>query len=330
MAEAKYDVVGLGNAIVDVISQADDEFLIRESIAKGGMTLIDEGRAEDLYQAMPSAIESSGGSAANTIAGLGSFGGNGAFIGKVADDLLGKIFDHDITAQGIAYSTPKLPEGSTARCLILVTPDAERSMNTYLGACQELAPGDVDADMVAASSITYLEGYLWDPEHAKDAFRKAIKVAKEAGRKVALSLSDSFCVERYRDEFRALIENGDIDILFANEAEILALTEVETFDEAMQKFRHLDMIAALTRGAKGSVILKGDEVHMVDAEPVDQVLDTTGAGDLFAAGFLYGLTKGRDLYNCGQIGGLAAAEIISHYGARPEKSLADLLKAKGY
>ena len=330
MTEAKYDVVGLGNAIVDVISQADDDFLIRESIAKGGMTLIDEERAEALYQTMPSAIESSGGSAANTIAGIGNLGGRGAFVGKVADDLLGKVFEHDIKAQGIAYATPKLAEGSTARCLILVTPDAERSMNTYLGACQELSPADVDEQLIGAAKVTYLEGYLWDPVHAKDAFRKAIKAAKAADRQVALSLSDAFCVERYRDEFLDLIKRGDVDILFANEAEVLALTQKDDFDEAMQSFRHLDMIAALTRGARGSVILRGDEVHLVDAEPVDQVLDTTGAGDLFAAGFLYGLTHERDLYACGKIGGLAAAEIISHYGARPEQKLSELLKSKDY
>jgi sugar/nucleoside kinase (ribokinase family) len=326
MNDGRLDVVGIGNAIVDVLAHADDAMLVRENLVKGSMALIDTERAEALYERMGPAIEVSGGSAANTIAGLASFGGRGAFIGKVRDDQLGAVFAHDLRALGVDFSTAPAADGPpTGRCLILVTPDAQRTLNTSLGAGSALGANDVDADTVARASITYLEGYLWDPPPAKDAFRKAARLAHDAGRKVAFSLSDSFCVDRWRDEFLHLAEH-EIDILFANEDEICALYGVDTFDAALQHVRGHCEIAALTRSAKGSVVLSGDEVHVVDAEPVDRVVDTTGAGDLYAAGFLYGLSRGHDLYTCGRLGALAAAEVIGHMGARPEVSLASLAR----
>jgi sugar/nucleoside kinase (ribokinase family) len=325
MLDALYEVVGIGNAIVDVVASADDAFLEAEAIAKGAMTLIDGPRAEALYGAMGPAIEVSGGSTANSLVGLAALGGRSAFIGKVRDDDLGRIFRHDIKAAGVEFDTPPATDGApTARCLIFVTPDAQRSMGTMLGACTQLGPEDVDAGKIAAAQVTYLEGYLWDPPLAKEAFLKAARIAHEAGRQVALSLSDPFCVDRHREEFRHLVD-GHVDLLFANEVEICSLYQVQTFDEALQAVRGRCSVAALTRSEKGAVVLADGEVHVVDAEPVEKIVDTTGAGDLYAGGFLHGYTEGRNLYDCGRIGAIAAAEIISHYGARPEAPLAELV-----
>jgi len=330
MSDARFDVVGIGNAIVDVLSHETDEFLTRHAMTKGTMALIDADAADKLYDDMGSGIECSGGSAANTIAGLASMGGKGAFIGKVKNDTLGKVFHHDIEAIGVHFPTDAASDGaSTARCLIHVTPDAERTMNTYLGACVELGPSDVDEDVVRASTVTYLEGYLWDKEDAKAAFVKAAELAHQAGREVSLSLSDPFCVDRHRDSFLDLVE-GHVDILFANEDEIKALYQVDDFDAALQHVRGHCKIAALTRSAKGSVVINGDDVHIVDCDPVDHVADTTGAGDAYAAGFLFGYTNGHadDLAHCARLGGIAAAEIISHFGARPETPLNEVVAAK--
>jgi len=328
MAESGYDVVAIGNAIVDVVASAEDAFLAAEGVPKGAMTLIDAPRAEELYARMGPGLEMSGGSAANSMVGLAALGGQGAFIGKVCDDQLGAIFRHDIRAAGIAFDTPPAPADGggppTARCLVFVTPDAQRTLCTMLGACTRLGPDDVDQAVVASAKVTYLEGYLWDRPQAKAAFLKAAELAHGAGREVALTLSDPFCVDRHRAEFRDLVA-GHVDVLFANEAEICSLYQVGTFDEALQAVRGQCRIAALTRSEKGCVILDGDEVHVVDAEPADLVVDTTGAGDLFAGGFLYGHTQGRGPHECGRLGAIAAAEVISHYGARPETSLADLV-----
>ncbi len=325
MVQTEIDVLGIGNAIVDVLSHAEDSFLDSHGLTKGAMALIDPDQVKMLYDAMGSGVEISGGSAANTIAGLASFGGRGAFIGKVRDDQLGEVFAHDIRALGVRFDTRPTSDGaSTARCLILVTPDAQRTLNTFLGACVELRPEDIDADLVEASAVTYLEGYLWDPPRAKNAFRKAVEIAHNAGRKVALTLSDSFCVDRYRDEFCALVAGG-ADIVFANETELLSLYRVDTFDEGLQAIRENCEVAALTRSEKGSVIVDHEEVHVIDATPVEHVVDTTGAGDLFAAGFLYGYTRGDGLAECGRLGSLAAAEIISHFGARPDVALSTLV-----
>ena len=325
MAEGLLDVVGIGNAIVDVLAHAEEAFLLRHGLNKGTMTLIDADRATALYEAMGPGIEVSGGSAANTIAGLASLGGAGGFIGKVGADTLGEIFRHDIRASGVAFATPPTRSGTpTARSLILVTPDAQRTMNTYLGACIELGPADVDPATIAAARVTYLEGYLWDPPAAKQAFLKAARIAHEAGRKVALSLSDPFCVGRHRSEFRDLLRDH-VDILFANEAEIRSLWQVEDFDRALQATRGLCELAALTRSARGSVVLAGDKAHALDAAPVAKLVDTTGAGDLYAAGFLHGYCRGLPPQDCGRVGAIAAAEVISHVGARPETPLAQLL-----
>ena len=303
--------------------------MLFRSIAKGGMSLIDDDRAAELYGKMGQAIEISGGSCANTIAGIASLGGKGAFFGKVRNDQLGEVFTHDIRSQGVTFDTiPAVSGPSTARCLIAVTPDGQRSMSTYLGAAQALSPADLDLEIIAASTITYMEGYLWDPVEAKEAFLLAAKTAREAGRLVSLSLSDSFCVARYRDEFRRLARD-EVDLLFANESEILSLYEVDIFDEALTRVKADCKFAALTRSEAGSVIVANGEVHVIAAEKVPHVVDTTGAGDLYAAGFLYGLSRGKDPVTCGRLGSLAAAEAISHYGARPLKSLAELARAKG-
>lgn len=327
---ARYDVAGIGNAIVDVLAHADDDFLVRHEMTKGTMALIDADAADKLYDDMATGIECSGGSAANTIAGLASLGGRGAFIGKVRDDALGKVFHHDIEAIGVHFPTAPATDGaSTARCLINVTPDAERTMSTFLGACVELGPEDVDGDVIAAAKVTYLEGYLWDKEEAKAAFVKAAELAHAAGREVSLSLSDPFCVDRHRESFLSLVE-GHVDILFANEDEIKSLYQVDSFDAALQHVRGHCKVAALTRSAKGSVVVSGDEIHIVDAEPDVTVVDTTGAGDAYAAGFLYGYTSGGqdDLVHCARLGSIASAEIISHFGARPETPLNELVEAK--
>ncbi len=319
------DVVAIGNAIVDVIARIDDAFLGTHGVERGAMTLIDTARSDALYEAMPPGMEVSGGSAGNTAAGLAALGARTGYIGKVSDDTLGKVFRHDITAQGVRFETAPASDGPpTARCLVLVTPDAQRSMNTYLGACVNLTPDDVDPDMIAEAQVVYLEGYLWDPPQAKEAFLKAAKIAHETGGKVALTLSDSFCVDRHRKEFQELVRHH-VDILFANEHEIVSLFEVDSFDEALQKVRFEVETAALTRSEKGSVVMHRDEVHVLDAEKAERIVDSTGAGDLYAAGFLYGYTQGKDVATCGRLGGLCAAEVISHYGARPEADLKALV-----
>ena len=332
----KYDVAGVGNAIVDVIASVDDSVITQHGMRKGGMTLIDSFRAHELLkalsdnqQSMSSLHEVAGGSAANTLAGLASLGGTGIYFGKVFDDRLGQVFAKSMTEQGIAFTGVPTTEGSTtASCLIAVTPDGQRSMNTYLGACRELAPDDVNEEDVAQARILYIEGYLWDEEAAKDASRKAIAAMKGAGGRVALTLSDSFCVGRFRDEFLHLLDK-DVNILFANEDEATALFQAENFDGVVEGARKWGGIAALTRSAKGCVIVEDGMVHEIPAAPVSRVLDTTGAGDQFAAGFLYGLTHGKGLPDCGRLGALAAAEVISHYGARPEVSLKDLATKAG-
>ena len=324
----RLDVLGIGNAIVDVLATAEDTFLAARNLPKGAMNLIDAGQADALYAAMGPGLECSGGSAANTIAGVASLGGRAGYVGKVRDDQLGAVFSHDIRALGVEFRTrPATAGAATARCLILVTPDAQRTMQTYLGACVGLTPADIDAEQVAAAEVTYLEGYLWDPPQAKEAFRKAVKIAHEHGRKIALTLSDPFCVDRHRGEFRDLVDNH-ADIVFANEHEIISLYQARDFDQALQQVRGGRRICALTRSAKGSVVVRGDEVHVIDAAPVDRVVDTTGAGDLYAAGFLHGLTQGEALPRCAEIGGIAAAEIISHVGARPQVTLGELLRQR--
>jgi len=324
----QYDVAGLGNAIVDVIASGDDEFLRKHNIAKGVMTLIDDFRADQLYRALPEVVEIAGGSAANTMAGLASLGGKGLFVGKVKADRLGRSFAESLNTLGVRYTTAMADGGApTACCLIVVTPDGHRSMNTYLGASREIAPDDIHKGEIAAAQVLYIEGYLWDAPEAKAAIRKAMEAARRAGRKIAFTLSDPFCVARWRDEFRELLSG--LDILFANEEEAKALFETDDFDASLQALRDWSGIAALTRSEKGCVIARGGEVHVLDAVPVAQVIDTTGAGDQFAAGFLYGFTHSFDLAHCGRLGALAAAEVIAHYGARPETSLKGLAAEAG-
>jgi len=315
--QVEFDVVGIGNALVDVIAHADEAFIQRESLVKGSMTLIETERAVSLYKALGSAVEMSGGSAANTMCGVASFGGRAAYIGKVHDDDLGQVFGHDLRAVGIAFR-PGAPEldTPTGRCIIVVTPDAERTMNTYLGVSSLLCPTDLDAATIAAGKVLYMEGYLYDRDEAKEAFREAARIAHANGREVSLTLSDSFCVDRHRRDFRALVAD-EVDILFGNEDELVSLYEVATFEEAVAAVRRDCALAAITRGAAGSVIVTGDGVLTIPAEEVERVLDTTGAGDLFASGFLYGYTQGMALGECGRLGSIAAAEVISHVGARP-------------
>ena len=302
----RLDVVGIGNALVDVLSHESDEFVVEHDLARGAMTLIDTERAETLYAAMGPALEISGGSAANSMVGIASFGGTAAFVGRVSDDQLGAVFGHDIRAAGVEFTTPPAVASSdggapTGRCLIIVTPDAQRTLNTYLGASAQLGPDDLDHELIGRAQVLFLEGYLWDEPEAKDAFRRAARTAHEAGNRVAFTLSDGFCVERHRAEFLELVEH-DVDVLFANEVEITSLYEVDNFDAALQRVQHHCEIAALTRSEKGAVIVARDEIHVVDAHPVPAVVDTTGAGDLFAAGFLYGLTHGYDLGTAGRLG----------------------------
>jgi len=328
---AAYDVLGIGNAIVDVIARTEDDFLVKHGMSKGAMTLIDEPRAEAIYASMGPAVEISGGSAANTIAGVASFGARAAFIGKVKNDALGKAFAHDIRATGVAFETPAAPEGpSTARSYILVTPDGERTMNTYLGAAQNLTPADVDEKQIAASRWIYLEGYLWDPPPAKEAFRKAADIAHGANRKVALTLSDAFCVDRYRDEFLALMRCGAVDLVFANESELKSLYQTADFDTAVTALRDDVKLAAVTRSEKGCVVISRGSHESVSAAPIDRFVDATGAGDLFAAGFLTGLARDQDYRNCARLGAIAAAEVIQHLGARPETSLKTLAEEGGF
>jgi sugar/nucleoside kinase (ribokinase family) len=326
MPDKSLDVVAVGNAIVDILTQADDTFLSRHNLKKGAMTLMDSSQAEALYAAMGPGVEVSGGSAANTIAGIASLGGRTAFIGKVRDDQLGTVYMHDLRALGVEFPAKPARQGpGTGRCYILVTPDAQRTMNTYLGAAVELGPTDVDTALVARAKVLYLEGYLWDRPDAKDALRKAADAAHAAGTKVAFSLSDAFCVHRWRDEFRALIRSR-VDILFANETEITALYEVNSFEQAVPLVRKDVEVAALTRSEQGAVIVHGDKADKIAAERVAKVVDTTGAGDLYAAGFLSGYVQGKDLATCGRMGAIAAAEVISHFGARPVTPLKDLMK----
>ena len=321
------DVVGIGNALVDVLSRESEAFVTAQRLVKGAMQLVDEARASELYAAMGPAVEVSGGSAANTIVGVASFGGRAHYVGKVRDDQLGEVFQHDLRSVGVGYSTSAATSGpATGRCLIVVTPDAQRTLTTYLGASVQLGPADVDKGVIERAAILYLEGYLFDPPEAQRAFHAAAGVAHAAGRKVALTLSDPFCVDRHRAAFRELVERH-IDILFANEAEIRALYEAADFDAALQQVRRHCAVAALTRSERGSVVVAGDDVHVIDAHPVGAVVDTTGAGDLYAAGFMFGLSRGRSLETCGRLGSLAAAEVISHVGARPQTPLAQLAGA---
>jgi sugar/nucleoside kinase (ribokinase family) len=330
MSSARYDVLGIGNAIVDVIARTEEDFLLKQGMRKGTMALIEEARATAIYKAMGSAVQVSGGSAANTVVGVSLFGARAAFVGRVKSDPLGRAFAHDIRAAGVAFDTPPAATGpATGRCYVLVTPDGERTMNTYLGAARELNPDDIDAETIAASAITYLEGYLWDPKSAKDAFLKAATIAHEADRRVALTLSDAFCVDRWRDEFLQLMRSRTVDLIFANEAELRSLYRTGDFDAAVRALRNDIDIAVVTRSEKGCLVLSPEGIEAVSAFPVERVVDTTGAGDLFAAGFLYGLACGADDRTCGRLGALAAAEVIQHLGARPETSLKDLARDNG-
>jgi sugar/nucleoside kinase (ribokinase family) len=325
-----YDVAAIGNAIVDVIAPADDAFLAANGLAKGAMTLVDAEQSAALYAKMAAGVEASGGSAANTIAGVASFGGRAAYMGKVANDQLGAVFGHDMRAIGARFENLPLEEGpSTAACMINVTPDGQRTMCTYLGASTQFAEGDVDAAVIEASQIVYLEGYLFDADAARRAFAKAAALARGSGRKLALTLSDGFVVERHREALLGFID-GQVDLLFANEVEATALFQTDSFDAAAAALRSRVKLAAVTRSDKGSVILSQGEQLTVAAEPVEKVVDTTGAGDQYAAGFMFGLSRGRPLQACGRLASLAAAEVISHYGPRPQVSLKDLAAAKGY
>ncbi|MCC0022522.1 MAG: adenosine kinase [Nitratireductor sp.] len=326
----RFDVLNIGNAIVDIIAHAEDDFLVRENIIKGAMNLIDTERAEHLYSVMGPASEQSGGSAGNTAAGIASLGGRAAYFGKVSDDHLGTVYTHDMRAIGVHYETAKLPgEPPTARSMIFVTPDGERSMNTYLGSCVELGPEDIDEEIVASSQITYFEGYLWDPPRAKEAIRKAADIAHANGRRMSMTLSDPFCVDRYRDEFLDLMRSGTVDLVFANEHELVSLYQTSSFDEAVKAVREDCEVTAVTRSEKGSVVVTRERTETVHAHPIEKLVDTTGAGDLYAAGFLFGLTNGRSLEDCARIGGMAAAEVIQHIGPRPQVSLKDMLAQEG-
>jgi sugar/nucleoside kinase (ribokinase family) len=330
MTAAKYDVLGIGNAIFDVLVQTDEGFLSRHGMTKGGMALIDEDRAAAIYRDMGPATEMSGGSAANTIVGVASLGARAAYVGKVRDDQIGRLYTHDIRAAGVAFKTRPAANGPATGCsYILVTPDGERTMNTYLGAAQDLMPADIDAEQIAAAALIYLEGYLWDPANAKEAFVKAATIAHGAGRQVALTLSDSFCVDRYRDEFLQLMRNGTVDLVFANEAELHSLYQTSDFDTALNQLRGDARLAAVTRSEKGCVVASKEGVIAVPAFPVEKIVDTTGAGDLFAAGFLFGLSRRLGHENAGRLGALAAAEVIQHIGARPQVTLKELAQQNG-
>ncbi|RTL53822.1 MAG: adenosine kinase [Bradyrhizobiaceae bacterium] len=330
MTTAQYDVLGIGNAIFDILVKTDDAFLAAHGMSKGAMALIDEARASAVYQAMGPATEISGGSAANTIVGVADFGARAAYIGKVKNDQIGNLYTHDIRAAKVAFDTPPAASGPATGCsYILVTPDGERTMNTYLGAAQDLTPADIDEAKIAASKIVYLEGYLWDPKSAKEAFVKAAKIAHDNGRMVALTLSDAFCVGRYRAEFLDLMRGRTVDLIFANEAELTSLYETQDFDKALTQLRDDATLGVVTRSEKGCVVATRDSVTPVPAFPVSQVVDTTGAGDLFAAGFLFGLVRGFTHEEAGRLGALAAAEVIQHIGARPQTSLKVLAQQHG-
>jgi sugar/nucleoside kinase (ribokinase family) len=330
MAKPQFDVLTIGNAIVDVLAHAEEDFLVREGLVKGSMRLIDGAEADRLYDHMGAAQLISGGCAGNTAAGVASLGGRAAFIGKVADDELGRFFRHDMKALGIHFPTEPLLDGTpTARSMILITPDSERTMNTYLAACQELTPDDMDAATIQGAAITYLEGYLWDPPKAKEAFRLAARTAHAAGRKVAITLSDSFCVDRYRDEFLELMRSGALDIVFANQGELLALYQTSDFETAVSCIQTDVELAAITMGAAGSMAVRRDSRVHARAAPVDRIVDLTGAGDLYASGFLFGLARGERLEDCCRLGAIAAAEVISHVGARPQARLSDVVGQAG-
>ena len=327
---AEFDVLCIGDAIVDIIARTDDDFLRENNIIKGAMNLIDADRAELLYSRMGPAIEASGGSAGNTAAGIANFGGKAAYFGKVSNDHLGRIYYHDMRAQGVAFDTKPLEgEPPTARSMIFVTPDGERSMNTFLGACVELKPEDIEEDKVAGAKITYFEGYLWDPPLAKDAIRLAAKIAHKHGRKMAMTLSDSFCVDRYRDEFLELMRSGSVEFCFANEHELKALYQTSDFDAALEALRNDCEMAAVTLSEKGSIIIKGSQTVIIDPVSVDTVVDTTGAGDLYAAGVLFGMTQGFNLAKCGRLGSLAASIVISQIGPRPQANLREAAQQFG-
>ncbi len=326
-APAELDVLGIGAAIVDVLAHVDEEFLAGRQLVKGSMALIDDQQAADLYRALGPAVEISGGSTANTLAGVASFGGRAAFVGKVRDDQLGDVFAHDISAVGVRYATARATAGpETARCLILVTPDAQRTLNTFLGVSAQLASDDIVGAEVASAAVTFSEAYLWDSPSARDALLSAMATARSAGRRVAFSLSDGFCVERHRADFLELVRE-QLDIVFGNRDEICSLYQLEDFEQALARVRDDIDTAFVTHGAQGSVVLAAGERYDVPAYPVEKLVDTTGAGDLYAAGALYGLTNGHDLETSGRLGSLAAAEVISHLGARPEISLAELAKS---
>ena len=325
MTEPGLDVVGIGNALVDVLSHEDDTFLDRLGLVKGSMTLVETDRAEELYRAMASRTEMSGGSAGNTLAGVASFGGRAGYIGRVHDDELGTVFAHDLGSLGVHFDSPRATAGPhTGRCMIVVSADAQRTMNTYLGASALLGVEHLDLDMIRDAEVTFLEGYLFDRPEAKEAYRVATSTAHDAGRKVALTLSDGFCVDRHRDDFVALVDGG-VDILFANADEITRLYAVDSFEAAVVEVREHCEIACLTRGAAGSVVVHGQDEWAIEAHPVDRVVDTTGAGDLYAAGFLFGYTTGLSLDHAGRLGSMAASAVIGHTGARPGLSLKQLL-----
>jgi adenosine kinase len=330
MADAKYDVLGIGNAIFDVLVKTDEKFLGDHGMTKGSMSLIEEARAAAIYRDMGPATTMSGGSAANTIVGLASFGARAAYVGKVKQDEIGGLYTHDIRAAGVAFHTKPAADGPATGCsYILVTGDGERTMNTYLGAAQNLLPADIDPADISAAKIVYLEGYLWDPMDAKDAFVKAATIAHGAGRQVALTLSDAFCVDRYRAEFVELMRKGTVDLVFANETELHSLYQTSDFDTALKQLRKDVRLGVVTRSEKGCVVASADGVVAVPASPIKEMVDTTGAGDLFAAGFLFGLVRNAGYENAGRLGALAAAEVIQHIGARPQASLKELAKKAG-
>jgi sugar/nucleoside kinase (ribokinase family) len=330
MTAAKYDVLGIGNAIFDVLVQTDEGFLAAHGMTKGSMALIDEIRAASIYRDMGPATQMSGGSAANTIVGIANLGARAAYVGKVRDDEIGRLYVHDIRAAEVAFDTKPASGGPATGCsYILVTPDGERTMNTYLGAAQELMPSDIDPAQIEAASIVYLEGYLWDPKSAKEAFVKAADIAHGAGRQVALTLSDAFCVDRYRGEFLELMRKGTVDLIFANEAELYSLYQTSDFDAALKQLRKDTRLGVVTRSEKGCVVASAEGVIAVPAFPIKKTVDTTGAGDLFAAGFLFGLARNAGYENAGRLGALAAAEVIQHIGARPQVSLKQLAQQSG-
>lgn len=330
MTQPTLDVVAIGNAIVDILAQSDDAFLAAEGMTKGSMQLVfSPADADALYAKMGPGREVSGGSAANTVAGIAALGGKTGFIGQVADDQLGAVFAHDIRAAGVRFDTAvRAGEPTTARCLIFVTPDGQRTMNTFLGASQFLPEAALDADLIASGAILYLEGYLWDPEEPRAAMRAGIRIARDAGRKVAFTLSDTFCISRHGDDFRSLIAEGQVDILFANENELVALAQVEDFDAAVERIAAQVPVLVVTRGEHGAIAVTDGVRTSVPAQPIERVVDTTGAGDLFAAGFLHGQSHGYDIERSLKLGALCAAEIISHYGARPEVDLTKLMADK--